>query len=220
MSSQSCLGLVSTFSSRLRSELYVFIRHLLLGLDGGWHFRNWIGLRWFETGVRLSLWCYIRSDRRRHTEKQSGLIGLDSLLSQYVCFSRRLGLTYMDERAQASWHRDRFHNAAVSACAKETVRRWWRATSLGKSVYTNRGVFTMTPLNCLQANLPQKDSRDEIGLGFRKHHKNRNNWKYIARLFSRKEEMNKTVKSRFDHRGGKHPQMPIKYTCLPDLRAH
>lgn len=173
MSSQSCLGLVSTFSSRLRSELYVFIRHLLLGLDGGWHFRNWIGLRWFETGVRLSLWCYIRSDRRRHTEKQSGLIGLDSLLSQYVYFSRRIGLTYMDERAQASWHRDRFHNAAVSACAKETVRRWWGATSLGKSVYTNRGVFTMTPLNCLQANLPQKDSRDEIGLGFRKHHKNR-----------------------------------------------
>lgn len=68
MSSQSCLGLVSTFSSRLRSELYVFIRHLLLGLDGGWHFRNWIGLRWFETGVRLSLWCYIRSDRRTHRE--------------------------------------------------------------------------------------------------------------------------------------------------------
>lgn len=52
----------------------------------------------------LSLWCYIWSDSRRLTERQSSLIGLDSSLSHYVRRSIQLSLTYTDERAQANWH--------------------------------------------------------------------------------------------------------------------
>lgn len=59
-------------------------------------------LRLVEPAASLSLWCYIWSGSRRLTERQSSLIGLDSLLSHYVRSSRQLSLTCTDERAQAN----------------------------------------------------------------------------------------------------------------------
>lgn len=68
MSCQSCPALISTFNSLLSSELYVFIRHLVLVLDGGWHVGIWIIETGRTRGVLVTLVLYLVRQQETHTE--------------------------------------------------------------------------------------------------------------------------------------------------------